>query len=311
MKPEFTTLNDQHPVFISDLLTKHNNNVIIHLKGEINSNIYVVKKYEEIEDLYCRNVNETYVFDEYVDALSFLNCETRTSLFCVLFNQSLGDNTRYHPLITNFNLSNETITFHLQTTYLVKHKPTSRTINSDFHYEENLFVTIISTTQNIILFNELLQTKIIPSEIMLTSKNFKNNPDFCRDEDLGNYQLRIEQENICKYLNLIQVHRYDIMVIIQGESHLSPSFTYYHNEVYRFENMSTFTEYMEQKKYHDYLFFVFDDEDNYEIEVTDENFVITFIKDDENSWSHDITVSVWFQDKSISNLLNVYFKSKS
>src|ERR1700722_18412845 len=106
MRPEYTTYENQHPVYVSDLITELNNvnEIIIHIKGNIESNLNAIKKYRNMEDVYSRNVNETYTFKDTIDTISFLNCDTNNSLFCVLFNQSLdNDEIRYYPLTTDYN----------------------------------------------------------------------------------------------------------------------------------------------------------------------------------------------------------------
>jgi len=320
----YTTYTNQHPIHIQDLLHEHNNNIIIHLKGNIESNLDAITKYQDMEEIYSRNVNETYIFSEVTEAISFLNCETNTSLFCVLFNQSLNnDDDRYHPLITGYHLSSESISFNLETNYELECTETSRRIVDDLHYIENLHIIIIGESFNIEIINDILQPKLIPSDINLIFKNLKINNKLSNGyAHLISIGAHLPEENIDRiypqsitgYVDKINVKDTDILVTIEGHSHsCHETTTHYHNTAYKFKNLDVLKEFLEVTVRDDEFFFIFNESDDpygsFDITEETSKFVVR-IDNDMDQWSDNLVIHFYYRDKKIGKKIRKYLDEK-
>jgi len=323
MKPKYTTYADQHPVYVRDLLLGSDDSITIHIKGNVESNLNVITKHQDMEEVYSRNVNETYIFGDVTEAMSFLNCETNKSLFCVLFNESLNnDEPRYYPLITNYDLSSTSISFKLETNYELERKETSRRIVDDLHYQENFEITITGENFNIEIINDALQPKLIPCEINLVLKINENLNEFAVRlvpiGDLDQEHLeeinRINPEIITDYIDKIDVKDTDILVTFQGQSHsCHETMTHYHNEAFRFKNIDTFKEFMEQTVREDDFFFIFNEngEPYGSFEFTEyANKTVLSLENDMDQWSDNLNIIIYYQDKKIGRKIVEYLEVK-
>jgi len=259
MKLQYTTKEDQNPAFVRNLITKHKNGlnmIVIHLNGYVESNLNVIKKYEEIDDKYCRIVDETYLCDEISDVFEFLDCMNKNNLFCVLFNKSITSSkeTPYYPTISNYKNSNEMIKFNLFNKYELSAKY-SRKVSDDFHYEENLKITIIADKKWIYLLNLMIRRFLVPSPKHLNFDDLNINAE--NSLNYGDCHIPI---NINEYIKKIDIDNTDILVTINGISYYNKresvdkstccvrsvyrTKNYHHNEVFKFQNIKTLKKFL-------------------------------------------------------------------
>jgi len=319
MEIKYSKYNKQNPVSIS-ALTEYlfNDNIVINLKGTLDTNTEVINKYE-IDCGYSRIFDETYIFKKYSDAVSFLNCETDKSLFCVLFNESLNDDTRYHPSITEYKLLDDKITFKINTEFEIECTESSLVTNADFTYSEDIEVTIMA--QNILFFDDLLRPKLKPSIKQLKLKNLKINKDVLEFNDYANkysknkfHRIPIIQDGIEQIKQLFDIVSTDILVSFTGESgSCHESTEYAHNEIYRFEKFSTMKKFLEVTVRNDGFFFIFDSVNSYgitKIISETEGQISVRIDNDMDQWSDNLILDFYYQDESVGKKISKYIEKQ-
>jgi len=319
MKPKYTTYENQYPVYLRDLLTLSNYTedpinyeyIDIHFKGIVKTNPSVMTHLQYWKNnYYNRIVNESYFLDGLSEAISFLNCETNESLFCLLFNKSLGDNKApYHPLITDYELSFPisenpspvgTISFKLKNKYELKHKKSHTSIIDDFYYIEKLSISITAVRHNIKKLNELFQQKLIPCDCNLTFKDIRINLMINQD-----HTKPVEIHNFIKY---IDVKDTDILVTFNG---VTPKYdiSYHHNEAFRFIKFSVFKEFMEIDDRDDNFHDIFDIQLKNSFYVKKSQKIINNFHE-LKVIGNNFVIGIYCKDEDIESKIGRYFEKK-
>jgi len=216
---KYSTINKQYPIRITDVI--NDDYIVVKIKGKV----------DLIDDSkYGRHVNEAYKFDDIDICISFLNNDSKKSLFPILFNGQLGKKS----WVKNYERYEHHKIFDLH----------NKTDHKGFHCEEELSFEIRADGENIDKLDKLLNVNLCE-----THKWKKNDIIICENLDKYNKiktkYCEIDKFNLCDARDFIPSFK-GICVYFRGKTNCChETMSYYHNEFYLFKNMATLKEFME------------------------------------------------------------------
>jgi hypothetical protein len=239
--------------------TIKSSDILVNIYGIVEIDIANIIKYENSKDHYSRRFNELYIFETLDSCVSFLNCDTNHSLFCVLFNGSLNNDTsKYYPEVMDFRNDGKTISFKI----LIKFDlDENDAISESFHYTEDFTITIISdesTNENLASFinrNEPCEHELQFNDLKINKNVIRYNKYKNKYSDNKFYRIPISSYDILESLKdtVILIH----MLGESSSAHDTPKWD--HNEYLCFKKMSDMKEFLEREGFEDYFYLLNED----------------------------------------------------
>jgi len=244
--------------------------IIVNIQGTIENSLNSIIKFQDCKDEYSRRFDETYLFADCESCLSFLNCETNHSLFCVLFNQSLqGDDHRHYPTVINFINEDGSLSFHIETVFNLEE---DERLTEHFTYHEELDISITANEEAIDRLSRLIMQKTVPSGRELRFENLKIHKNVMK---YNSYAYQVSGKNFYR----VPVNSFDfthdirnkaVMLYMCGESSDANDMPKYaHNEYICFRSFDVMKGFLEDEGHVNY-FYLFSEGMIEDIEITEE-----------------------------------------